>query len=528
MNGIERKNLAQERLNRQLAWTRDPAQAAAIIQTHPSMRLHIDQDGYAPRPDPTDLIHAWKEQPWQDRDITVTCAARHAGGDDTPITPETRDMETRNRYDLKRLIHEHDYAAGLIAGPHLLAMLAKTHDQATVEKIKRSPSFEWLRGTWSRAWTADPKRALAIISRPPDARRHTTGIDRTRSLACQAARTLLAGRTPNSQAGTRITITLDAEADTIGMLTGMLDDTGIGHTASPTPDGRTGISVETRDTPALKAMLDTWMQCRDDISPDRIDGWATLRATARHETRQDPELARKARPTEPDWAATIAGRFNAGLLDKTNGSVHDDWVGGVIPPIKTSKHSQALDLVRQNERLIDHKTRTLAQEARTSGEAWVRPVLQATRQAPQTRTATPGTTHIAATPPTRAWNNTTRPRATPGKPTDKGAHHGRPSRNHPPHPRPMACHCKPDPRRLGHHQPHRRHDHSRRACRGSGTGCGGATTPPADHLGPDRRRPRAHTGGRHLDHRQPVPAHHRHRHPPAAHAPRPRHPPLSI
>lgn len=87
MNGIERKTRAQERLNRQLAWTRDPAQAAAIIQIHPSMRLHIDQDGYAPRPDPTDLIHAWKEQPWQDRDITVTCAASHAGGDDTPITP---------------------------------------------------------------------------------------------------------------------------------------------------------------------------------------------------------------------------------------------------------------------------------------------------------------------------------------------------------------------------------------------------------------------------------------------------------
>lgn len=301
---------------------------------------------------------------------------------ETLTATETRDMETRNRYDLKRLIHEHDYAAGLIAGPHLLAMLAKTHDQATVEKIKRSPSFEWLRGTWSRAWTADPKRALAIIARPPDARRHTTGIDRTRSLACQAARTLLAGRTPGEGTGTRITITLDAEADTIGMLTGMLDDTGIGHTANTTPDGRTGISVETRDTPALKAMLDTWMQCRDDISPDRIDGWATLRATAHHETRQDPELARKARPTEPDWAATIAGRLNAGLLDKTNGSVHDDWVGGVIPPIKTSKHSQALDLVRQNERLIERKTRTLAQEAKTSGEAWVRPVLQATSHDP--------------------------------------------------------------------------------------------------------------------------------------------------
>lgn len=99
MNGIERKTLAQERLNRQLAWTRDPAQAAAIIQTHPSMRLHIDQDGYAPRPDPTDLIHAWKEQPWQDRDITVTCAARHAGGDDTPITPGQAYHHGRPAYD---------------------------------------------------------------------------------------------------------------------------------------------------------------------------------------------------------------------------------------------------------------------------------------------------------------------------------------------------------------------------------------------------------------------------------------------
>lgn len=99
MNGIERKTLAQERLNRQLAWTRDPAQAAAIIQTHPSMRLHIDQDGYAPRPDPTDLIHAWKEQPWQDRDITVTCAASHAGGDDTPITPGQAYHHGRPAYD---------------------------------------------------------------------------------------------------------------------------------------------------------------------------------------------------------------------------------------------------------------------------------------------------------------------------------------------------------------------------------------------------------------------------------------------
>lgn len=99
MNGIERKARAKADLNRQLAHTRDPGQAVAIIQAHPSMRLHIDQDGYAPRPEPTDLIHAWKKQPWQDRGITVTCAARHADGDDTPITPGQAYHHGRPAYD---------------------------------------------------------------------------------------------------------------------------------------------------------------------------------------------------------------------------------------------------------------------------------------------------------------------------------------------------------------------------------------------------------------------------------------------
>ena len=67
----------------------------------------------------------------------------------------------------------------------------------------------------------------------------------------------------------------------------------------------------------------------------------------------DPDLKKKNRPVEPDWAATIAGRLNANLLDRVNGSVHNDWVGGILPPIRSRKHDAALDLVRQNERLIE-------------------------------------------------------------------------------------------------------------------------------------------------------------------------------
>ncbi len=45
---------------------------------------------------------------------------------------------------------------------------------------------------------------------------------------------------------------------------------------------------------------------------------------------------------EPDWAATIAGRLNAGLLDRVNGSVHDNWIGGILPPIRSRKHDAVL------------------------------------------------------------------------------------------------------------------------------------------------------------------------------------------
>ena len=91
----------------------------------------------------------------------------------------------------------------------------------------------------------------------------------------------------------------------------------------------------------------------------------------------DPDLKKKNRPVEPDWAATIAGRLNAGLLDRANGSVHDNWIGGILPPIRSRKHDAVLDVVRQNERIIETKIGSLEQEARHSGQAWVGRVLAA-------------------------------------------------------------------------------------------------------------------------------------------------------
>ena len=69
--------------------------------------------------------------------------------------------------------------------------------------------------------------------------------------------------------------------------------------------------------------------------------------------------------------------MNANLLDRVNGSVHDDWVGGILPPIRSRKHDAALDLVRQNERLIETRIDSLEQEARRTKQAWVGQVLAA-------------------------------------------------------------------------------------------------------------------------------------------------------
>lgn len=292
-----------------------------------------------------------------------------------PLTAtETAEQEYKDRYDLKRLLREHDYAAGLIAGPHLLAMLGKAHDAKTVDKIKRSPSFEWLRGVWSRAYMTDVKRATAIISQSLDKKPRRLTAEKAEQVAIRAARDMMPG--PDTESGKTFTLDMDADPGVTETLRRMMEETDIPYQETPSLDGaRSRFSVDERHTPALKAMLDAYMQTRDDLDQSDFPEWETLRRIARETIQNDPDLKRKNRPVEPDWAATIAGRLNAGLLDQTNGVVHDDWVGGILPPIRSRKHDAALDMVRQNERLIETKAGMLEQEARQSNQPWVRRVL---------------------------------------------------------------------------------------------------------------------------------------------------------
>lgn len=292
-----------------------------------------------------------------------------------PLTAtETAEQEYKDRYDLKRLLREHDYAAGLIAGPHLLAMLGKAHDAKTVDKIKRSPSFEWLRGVWSRAYMTDAKRATAIISQSLDKKPRRLTAEKAEQVAIRAARDMMPG--PDTESGKTFTLDMDADPGVTETLRRMMEETDIPYQETPSLDGaRSRFSVDERHTPALKAMLDAYMQTRDDLDQSDFPEWETLRRIARETIQNDPDLKRKNRPVEPDWAATIAGRLNAGLLDRTNGVVHDDWVGGILPPIRSRKHDAALDMVRQNERLIETKAGMLEQEARQSNQPWVRRVL---------------------------------------------------------------------------------------------------------------------------------------------------------
>ena len=293
---------------------------------------------------------------------------------------ETAEREWKDRYDLKRLLREHDYAAGLIAGPHLLAVLGKSHDARTVEKIKRSPSFEWLRGVWSRAYMTDPKRAVAIIGRPLESKRkRTLPEEKARKLACRAAGEL----TPEKDSPKTFALDMEAPAETIETFRGMLRQTGIPFDEAGTlDDGRSRFIVSESRTPAIKAMIDAYAQARDDMDQSMFPGWGGLRSTAGRIIGDEAGLEKKSKPVEPDWAATIAGRLNAGLLDRINGTVRKEWVGGVIPPIRSSRDTATLDLVRQNERLIEGRIEELVKEARMEAAPWTRAVAAEERTDP--------------------------------------------------------------------------------------------------------------------------------------------------
>lgn len=177
---------------------------------------------------------------------------------------ETMEQEYKDRYDLKRLLREHDYAAGLIAGPHLLAMLGKSHDKRTVDKIKRSPSFEWLRGVWSRAYMTDAKRATAIISQSLEKKPRKLTVEKAEQAAIRAARGMMPEA--GTETGDAFTLDMDAKTDMVEMVRRMMDETGIPYREEPALDsGRGRFTMDERYTPAVQAMLDAHMQSRDDI-----------------------------------------------------------------------------------------------------------------------------------------------------------------------------------------------------------------------------------------------------------------------
>lgn len=368
---------------------------------------------------------------------------------DTRTATETRIDEHEERYSLTRLLREHDYAAGLIAGPHLEAKLRQCHNPGIVSMITRSPNWEWLRALWSRAWMTDPKRAMAIVSR--------------------------------------------------------------------------------------------------DISPKD-----------EHGNRQDP-------------AAVMAGRLSSGLLDRLNGAVRDDRTAGIIPPIKASRNTAALDLVRQNELLITQRADALARQAATGEQPWSRTVMETARKhgdhnllrdvaiyrdmwhiddpdqpigkgqraGPAGRNST-GATSTHASPDKEAASSTP---AKPGRPTvigrktrrpawrrrtpqpwRKGTRNGRHGRNHHRTTRPMGRRNDPDPGLMGHRHPDRPRRHAHGARRRHRPRHHRRRTHQADpvdhrhrHTHPHRRRDR-------LDHREPIPAHPRARNAPA----KPRRPPAPL
>ena len=287
---------------------------------------------------------------------------------------ETTEREYAQRHDLKRLIREHDYAAGLIAGPHLLDMLGRTHDAKTVEKIEHSPSFEWLRGVWSRAYMTDPRKAMAIIGRDLKPKPKSLTAEKAEQAAVHAAGKLMPspdGKTDSPTVG----LDMDGDKEHIDLVEDLMEKAGIPYSEAARPDGAR-LEFSQEYAPAVKGLLDAHMQCRDDIDQGMFPDWMELRRAAREAVKADPDLKRKSRPVEPDWAATVAGRLNAGLLDRDNGVVHDDWVGGVLPPTRSGRNDARADLVRQNERLIEEKTRDLEREARQSGQPWVAAVMR--------------------------------------------------------------------------------------------------------------------------------------------------------
>ncbi|WP_190972975.1 MobF family relaxase [Bifidobacterium rousetti] len=281
--------------------------------------------------------------------------------------------EQRDRYSLKRLIHEHEQLGGDIAQRHLLAKLGGTHDPDIVARIQKSSGFEHLRATWSRAFMTDPRQALAILSHPlpgekgAKPRNHASRRPTAKSLMPRNGET----------AGTNTTITLRPDKGNLPQadyLERNLDKIGIPLTRQDGVDGSVEFRFDEAYAPAVRATVETMMRKIRNLTPERFDDWDTFNQTAdRHEHDHKPDTQRRRR--DPDLAETLAARLNKSLLDRTNGVVNDQWPGGIVPPIKAKEHDTRFDLLQQNERTIEQVTRNLEQELLEANPDWLAPIL---------------------------------------------------------------------------------------------------------------------------------------------------------
>ena len=275
----------------------------------------------------------------------------------------------RSNHMIKCIDFYFDAVVSILVEKGVISLEEQYVDGTKIESKANKYTFVWKKTVEkNRAKLLEKtSAALAQIKKP---RRLTA--EKAEHAAIHAARGMMPAA--GTETGGTFTLDMDAPSDMIETVRHMMDETGIPYHEEPSLDpGRSRFSMDERYTPAVKAMLDAHIQARDDIDQSMFPEWEALRKTARGIIDDDPDLKKKNRPVEPDWAATIAGRLNANLLDRVNGSVHDDWVGGILPPIRSRKHDAALDLVRQNERLIETRIDSLEQEARRTKQASGRP-----------------------------------------------------------------------------------------------------------------------------------------------------------
>lgn len=301
---------------------------------------------------------------------------------DNLTASETRDQLVEDSLNITTLIKERDYAAGLIAGPHLYAILAKAHGHRFAAQVEHSPGWEQLRAVWSRAWTADRHQARNIAGwqipaghQPPT----VTTLDPSQAaiVSTRQATSLIPEHLDNPQDTVSFrftTVDWDPQADIIAdNLTRM----SITHTTRPVGTNEQEFTIAREHAPAVKAFIDLYATHVNGFDHTRFPDYDTLEHAANtiNSKQSDTERDRRANLTQ-DKAAIIAARLNARILDRQQGAVRDDWIAGILPPITRSKNRHALSIVHQADQLLEHSAQHLEQEARNSTQHWARHVIE--------------------------------------------------------------------------------------------------------------------------------------------------------